>query len=304
MKFSAEDYLSKFDADLFVFDDFERCDMPVTSALGYINPFVEHGGCKVIVLTNEAEIKEAERAEYKRRKEKVIGQTLALEPDLDSALPTFKDQISSVDVGKFLDANMQTVRLVAEQSGSGSLRVVQQALWDFTRFYEALPNDYRLKASGVEALLAPFLAFATEFKTGQLNLEKLQGRTLVARVLAASRDKKKANPFEETANRYVGVDLSDRLFSDDLLIEMFEQGMFKSESIRASLERNALFTDPADIPSWRVVWDKEICDDDQVITAIADMEAKFAARTYLEQGEILHVFGLRLRRIPTVMAVL
>lgn len=296
LRFPAEDYLSKFDADLFVFDDLERCDISVTSALGFINPFVEHGDCRVIVIANESEIKQSEQDDYRRRKEKVIGQTLALKPDLDNALPIFIRQTSNAAARKFLDSNMQIVHLVAEQSGSGNLRILQQTLWDFARFYRALPSTYLLKTRSVVALLAPFLAFATEFKAGRLNQEILQGRTLAARVLARSRNNDKPNPFDETAKRYVGVDLTDRLFSDDLLIEMFEHGMFKTESIRASLGQSTLFSDSENkIPAWRVVWEKEICEDDQVAKAIAEMEVDFKARAYVEQGVILHVFGLRLR---------
>lgn len=39
-----------------VFDDLERAAMPCTEVLGYINPLVEHDGCKVIILANEEEI--------------------------------------------------------------------------------------------------------------------------------------------------------------------------------------------------------------------------------------------------------
>jgi len=41
---------------LLVFDDLERCSVPLPEVLGYINAFVEHEGFKVIILANEAEI--------------------------------------------------------------------------------------------------------------------------------------------------------------------------------------------------------------------------------------------------------
>lgn len=38
------------------FDDLERCCLPINEVLGYINHFVEHNNCKVIVIANEKEI--------------------------------------------------------------------------------------------------------------------------------------------------------------------------------------------------------------------------------------------------------
>ena len=39
-----------------VFDDIERCDMPINELLGYINEFVEHKKLKVILVANQKEI--------------------------------------------------------------------------------------------------------------------------------------------------------------------------------------------------------------------------------------------------------
>lgn len=39
-----------------IFDDIERCDMPINTLLGYINEFVEHRQMKVILIANEKEI--------------------------------------------------------------------------------------------------------------------------------------------------------------------------------------------------------------------------------------------------------
>ncbi|MBR1179875.1 hypothetical protein JQ617_38315 [Bradyrhizobium sp. KB893862 SZCCT0404] len=37
-----KEFLSKFNAKIYVFDDLERCEAPINSVLGYINQFVEH----------------------------------------------------------------------------------------------------------------------------------------------------------------------------------------------------------------------------------------------------------------------
>lgn len=39
-----------------IFDDLERCDIPINEVLGYINEYVEHKDVKVIIIANENEI--------------------------------------------------------------------------------------------------------------------------------------------------------------------------------------------------------------------------------------------------------
>ena len=50
------EYLKKTDDCVLVFDDLERCRMPVSIILSYINSFVEHQGSKVIIVANETEL--------------------------------------------------------------------------------------------------------------------------------------------------------------------------------------------------------------------------------------------------------
>lgn len=168
LKGSIEDYLEKFDADVFVFDDLERCDVSLVTALGYVNPYVEHGDCKVVLLANEDEIKDDDKVEYKRRKEKVVGQTLTIVPDIAQAIPAFLGKVKDKKVKAFLQSNLDLVIAIARESGRGNLRVVQQALWDFGRFYEALPADFSKKTDSLKIVLGIFLALAIEFKVGAL----------------------------------------------------------------------------------------------------------------------------------------
>src|SRR5690348_1547229 len=90
--FKLNEVVSRFSADLYVFDDLERCVAPLNVSLGYINTFVEHDGCKVIVIANESELPAGE--EYRKRREKIVGKTL----EVQAAFPeAFKHFISQVD---------------------------------------------------------------------------------------------------------------------------------------------------------------------------------------------------------------
>jgi Cdc6-like AAA superfamily ATPase len=73
--FKVSDLASRPTAVLYVFDDLERCAMPINTVLGYINEFVEHDDQKVVIVANEQGL---ESEEYKTRKEKLIGKTLEM----------------------------------------------------------------------------------------------------------------------------------------------------------------------------------------------------------------------------------
>jgi Cdc6-like AAA superfamily ATPase len=66
-EFDIRDFLNKFDAKVYVFDDLERFEGTINKVLGYINQFVEHGGAKVTLIANEQEI--SVDNDYSRRRE-------------------------------------------------------------------------------------------------------------------------------------------------------------------------------------------------------------------------------------------
>lgn len=65
-----EGMVLRLEGRVLVFDDLERCAMPVSEAMGYINSFVEHEGLKAIVIANEKDIPEEQKPDYERKKER------------------------------------------------------------------------------------------------------------------------------------------------------------------------------------------------------------------------------------------
>lgn len=64
-----------------IFDDLERCKLPLNEVFGYINNYVEHQNIKVMIVANENKIKE-NCANYTKIKEKLISQTINYIPNL------------------------------------------------------------------------------------------------------------------------------------------------------------------------------------------------------------------------------
>jgi uncharacterized protein YbcI len=70
---------------LLVFDDLERSTIDIQVLMGIINEYAENNEVKVLVVTNESEIKEKEK--YGKQKEKFIFQTKKYEVELKKILP-------------------------------------------------------------------------------------------------------------------------------------------------------------------------------------------------------------------------
>jgi ABC-type lipoprotein export system ATPase subunit len=125
-----------------IFDDFERAIMSPVELLGYINPFVEHDGCKVIILANEEVIKDPDGT-YKERKEKTVGQTLQVTADVRTAFSAFMIEIDTLELCTCYESHKSEIVAVFDDSGLDNLRLLKQFLWDFERLWGLLTNDQR-----------------------------------------------------------------------------------------------------------------------------------------------------------------
>jgi KAP family P-loop domain len=285
------DILDKLSADLYVFDDLERCEMPVAKALGYINEFVEHDGCKVIIIANENEIKDPEP--FRQRKEKLVGKTLEVQSSFDEALAHFITKIGDAPTKAFFETQTQSIKSVYDQSELHNLRILQQTMWDFERVYPLLTDEHRSNSAAMAVLFKLFFALSFELKSGRIDANDLHNRNNRFAGIVST-DLKAPSPFEIASKRYPKIQLNALIFSDDLLGNLLVRGIVDKDKIVSELNASSWFVTEANEPSWRTVWYAFQRRDDDVAKAISDMKKKMAAHEYSEPGIILHVFGIRL----------
>ena len=124
------DYLSDTEDLVLVFDDLERASMDLESLLGYINYFVEHQGCKVIIIANEDELINKEKASevsYKRIKEKLIGKTFEIQPRLDLAISNFIKEVESGSTQDLFNSNIELIKDYYLRSAYSQFKI--KVLW-------------------------------------------------------------------------------------------------------------------------------------------------------------------------------
>lgn len=122
--------------NLLIFDDLERCDIPMKKLLGYLNFFVEQCNCHLIVIGDEDKIAEGENKKiFGEFKEKTIGREFEIATDIHSALDTFVNQTPKND---FVVGHQEQIEKFFAMTECDNLRILRQALWDFARFEESM----------------------------------------------------------------------------------------------------------------------------------------------------------------------
>lgn len=146
------------------FDDLERCSIPKTEVLGFINNYVEHKSLKVIILSDESKITENDN--YNNIKEKVIGRVLTYKNNLSKTLPLLfkKYETSNSDFYNFLKEQKTFILELLENYQEDNLRKVS--------FYLELLNGLYPTIKGFDEYIKEVvmftLIFTIEFKTGNL----------------------------------------------------------------------------------------------------------------------------------------
>ena len=180
---------------LIVFDDLERCKMPMKEVMGYINYFVEHAGCHVVVVGDDDKIPEKDE-EYQAIKEKTIGRELQLEPEIDEALNSFITIIGSK--AKVLKEKKNLIQFCFNIANRKNLRILRQSLEDYCFFIDQLDESVKTSEFFDDLklyLLANFIAVYAEYKSGVKEFEDYTGNLMKETRAKKDSDKEKVVPL-------------------------------------------------------------------------------------------------------------
>ncbi len=272
-----------------VFDDFERTKLSITELLGAINGYVEHEGKRVVLLANEDNLWKKDGI---REKEKVIGQTLSVAADFDTAIKPLIDRYGP-NAKSFLDRNVETIKDVFVKADYDNLRSLGQAIWEFERLFKALDKERVENEEGMNELLFVFLALTLELKSGNFTRKDLQ--------LRGGMDYDKKPEFEklrQANHKYKNNQIQHGSFQTVLPYELAENiicdGGNDRKTINETLARTPAFHVAVAENEWQTVWWSFDREESLVGPAVSAMEAKFSKREYLDPGTILLVFSSRL----------
>lgn len=118
---------------LIVFDDLERCLIDMKLLLGYINNFVEHGACHVIIVGDETHASVDSKKTLKEFKEKTVGRELEVQPDNMAAIRYFLND--DVPLVGWLKDKEEFINEIFTATKCDNLRLVRQCLYDYSELF-------------------------------------------------------------------------------------------------------------------------------------------------------------------------
>ncbi|MGN6260256.1 MAG: P-loop NTPase fold protein [Ralstonia sp.] len=281
-----------------VFDDLERCSIPIVEVLGYVNHFVEHGGFKVVIVAHEKEIEERDLEDkktgviYRRIKEKLIGKTFEVEPIYSDAFDAFCVEMQNPDIKILVEQQKDFIGEVYDTAGFRNLRHLRQAILDFDRIASVLTGEQRRNVELVKHFLAVFLIYSFEVKGGSLTADDIGG--IASQELQAlwgsSVHEDTERVYSKLRKKY-GVYLPrDLLLPDSLWSSLMKTGLIDEALLRDAVYKSSYF--PAVQPEWIALWNYLELSDDEVERSLIAVKKKFEGCEYEELGTVFHVFRI------------
>lgn len=283
------------DGVVLVFDDLERCSIPIADLLGYINHFVENRKFKVVILANEQEI-DKKNPLYRLIKEKLIGKTFEVYPDFYSAFNCFLKEFSCDDFKNIIIQNKSSILKIYYDSQSKNLRLLRHALWDLDRIYNELPEKIRKNEALQSEFIARFLVYFFEFRSGELMPNELKHiRTSFFDAFVNKKDDEYNNKYKKIRDKYVTVNFIDNpLITDEVWEEIFTSGSVPINELVESLLNSKYFQEENQEP-WIKLWYGYDLSDQEFDKVIKQVLHQWSDHHFTKVGEILQVVGLFLR---------
>ena len=289
---------------ILIFDDLERCTVFAPDLLGAINTYIEHHKCKVVIVAHDSGVISQDRElmnTLETQKEKIIGQTIRVIPDAESAFQNFRSRYSCEAFISFLADYKNDILAVFAESEVDSLRMLRSSMDDLSRLYEALDEKHLCNAEAIKELISLHIALNLEVRSRSLTKEDLVNRTnsKFRHLFGSSHesmDEEKGSSILRSDRKYKYINLGSNYINDEVAIEMLIYGTYSSERIQHSVDNSVHFlpVEAEETPAWKVVWQFDRLEDSIVDAAREDMEKQFRERDIAEPAEFLHVFALRM----------
>jgi hypothetical protein len=295
-----QDMALKLENRVLIFDDLERCAMPLADVMGFINSYVEHDGLKVIVIANEDDIPEGQKSNYLRKKEKLIGKTLRVTSEPEVVLRSFVTKLTKQAVIDTINRERDPLLRAFEASQGQNFRSLKFVLSDFERLVTACDSCLQKAPQAMTKLMLFMMAAGLEYRSGELTAGEIANlpETMRSRMISLVAKKEKTPAVikvERLESTYSGVVWEDPIIPPATLAKLFETGIVDTVSINAHLAKHPLVVGYADTPAWRQLWNWTDLPREQYLVARKQLIDELGSGELTHPGEILHAAGVVIR---------
>lgn len=225
--------------------------------MGAINLYVEHHGCRVVVIAHDGELE----AEFAAAKEKLFGQSIQIHPAVDDAFDAFVAQFGRSETEQFFIGHKEKLLSIFQASKAESLRILKHVIEDLSRLHQAISPEHLKNPAAMNELVDLFSALDIEIRSGRLFEIDLIDRGKALRKQAVLSATRKPSLEEipalivQSKNRYSTIELGSNLLDDTRVTQMLIKGNFESGPIQLSLNNSRYFMQPSEAPVWRIFFD-------------------------------------------------
>ncbi|WP_429018943.1 P-loop NTPase fold protein [Aeromonas allosaccharophila] len=282
---------------IIIFDDLERSSLwpdDKKELLGAINHYVEHLGFRVLVICHDEKIEE----QLTELKEKTFGHTIKVEPQIDSAISSFLDDIQDDKSRGFVSSKRNLIEEIWRQSEKSSLRILRHVINDISRLHTTLSKKHLKNNDAIEHVIKFFCALDIEVRAGTLNRGSIASRweKYLNRVVDIN-EKNDDQPLVDIIKKYSSSDITGTILSDEIITSTLIDGIFDADAICEWLDQTSYFIKATETPPWRIVINFDELDDVTLNEGITRMEKQFHDRSVTKPGEFLHIAALRLMMV-------
>jgi hypothetical protein len=289
---------------ILVFDDIERCKLPTDIIFGYINNFVEHHQCKVILLSDEQKIKEKYEnkqlitgVSYKDFKEKLVGQTFEIVSDEEDALNSFTNDIPNKENIRIFSESKYIIVEIFRASKSNNLRILKQTILDYNHFITLLKPNLKSHPSYsdfIKTVLAYFIIVSSEYKSGNSDISLFQSPRYLSQDEKA-RSSVFNTKYDSVLEKYE-IAPAYSVFPLTEIINFIESGYLAIETQNEYIENNVLFRTCKEQP-WEALWFWNRLDDKRFNELFNIVWSDFVKKKITETTILLHTSGILLQLI-------
>lgn len=322
-------WLNNVEERILIFDDLERCAIHVDVILGYINSLVEHRGCKAILLANEDEIhafhsvtgnRNTSQIRYRTIKEKLIGKTFHIEPDIDAAVEVFLKEVGE-PTREILKSCLNEILELHSVMETQNLRNLHVLFQDLQRVFQLFSEQSRMRLFDVnggetgEEFLHKFVrdyAFYTfHIRAGHIRGEDIALVLDSARKFVISRNEQeltaKSEKLQEKYSRGLGITARNmfqmgqnriELFgpqipSPELWTKLFTKHSASSQEMDEAVDAFFEWRSPTREP-WKKLISIWSLSDSEFKEIWSEIKLDLNNRKERRLGVLLHIFGLQL----------
>lgn len=292
------EYLRVDDNFILIFDDLERCELKIEETLGYINYFVEQESIKVLVVSNDAEIKENDN--FIKKKEKLIGATFNYSEDQDLAIKCIIEEVDNFELKEKLVNIISFITEIFNRVGYKNLRAFKQSIFDFQRFYRKNLFEWNgnFDQEIFKKILKAFLILSLENKKGRFNEVILTFKLNSNENNSKTTEKKIAellsgfegDDAQEFKKKYQ-MNLDEFIFSKQLWNKILNENIISITLIEKELY-DVYFRLKEDSPVWIKLWSYLNLTDLEFADLVGQAKESIEKYELTEVADILHTISM------------